>query len=94
MKMKKKNHFSVLVLSVAFMVTNPVPSRLSETKRCNVLPRCQSRQVLCFLFIGASNEDSLNREFIENFSASTCVKRNEGDKLCQVQEAQFANFIA
>lgn len=77
----------ILVFSEAFMITKPVPSRLSETKSCNVLPRCQSRQILCFLFISASNEDSLNKELIENFSVSTCVKRSEADKPYQVQEA-------
>lgn len=75
------------MLAEAFMITKPVPSRLSETKSCDVLPRCQSRQILGFLFVRASNEDSLNKEVVENFTASACVKRNEADKLRQVQEA-------
>lgn len=82
------------MLSEDFIVAKPVPSRFSETKSCNVLPRCQLRQVLGFLLISASNQDSLYKKLGENFSASNYVSRTEADKLYHLQESSSANYMA
>lgn len=82
------------MLSEHFLVTKTVPSRFSETKSCNVLPRGQLRQVLGFLLISASNQDSLHKELGENYSASNYISRTEADKLYQLQESQSANYMA